>query len=96
MPEIRHTVAWRVTKATALPNARLRVAFVDGTEGEVDMSEFLRGPQVDGTVFAALREREVFEQVAVVLGAVRWPNGADLAPDAMYDEIKVKGCWVLE
>ena len=30
-------------------------------------------------------------RVAVVLGAVQWPNGADLAPDA----IREHGCWVV-
>jgi len=26
---------------------------------------------------------------------VQWPNGADLAPDTMYDEIKAHGRWIL-
>jgi hypothetical protein len=32
----------------------------------------------------------------VVLGAVQWPNGADLAPDAMYDAIRERGQWILD
>ncbi len=32
-PPIKHTVAWRVTTVSALPDARLRVTFVDGTVG---------------------------------------------------------------
>jgi hypothetical protein len=96
VPPIQHTVAWRVTAVAALPGARLRVTFVDGTEGEVDMRSFLSLPKLDGTLFAALRDRAIFEQARVVLGAVRWPNGADLAPDAMYDVIKEHGCWVLD
>jgi hypothetical protein len=32
---IIHTVPWRVTSVTALPDARLQVTFVDGTAGEV-------------------------------------------------------------
>jgi hypothetical protein len=31
-----------------------------------------------------------------VLGAIQWPNGADLAPDAMYDAIRQSGLWVLD
>ena len=34
--------------------------------------------------------------VTALPGAVQWPNGADLAPDAMYDEIRANGRWVLE
>jgi hypothetical protein len=30
------------------------------------------------------------------MGAVQWANGADLAPDAMYDAIKAHGKWIVE
>lgn len=96
VPSIRHTVPWRVVSVTVLPDARLRVTFVDGTIGEVDMRAFMGNPKVDGTVFEALRSPAVFAQAAVVLGAVQWPNGADLAPDAMYDAIREHEVWVLD
>ncbi|MGH8645880.1 MAG: DUF2442 domain-containing protein [Gammaproteobacteria bacterium] len=95
-PTIRHTVPWRVRSVSALPEFRLRVTFVDGTAGEVEMSALLRSTEIDGTVFALLRDPAVFGQVRVQLGAVQWPNGVDLAPDAMYDEIKAHGRWMLE
>ena len=41
-PTIKHTVSWRVTSVDVLPDARLRVTFVDGTSGEVYMEAFLR------------------------------------------------------
>ena len=94
-PPIRHTVPWRVTSVTILPAARLRVTFVDGTSGDVDMRAFLERSDVTGSVFEALRDPVHFEAAAVVLGAVSWPSGADLAPDAMYDAIRHRGCWVL-
>ncbi len=95
-PNIRHTVPWRVSSVTALPDSRLRVRFVDGLSGEVEMRGFLNNPKVDGTVFEALRDMAMFVQARVVLGAVQWPNGADLAPDAMYDAIRERGVWVLD
>ena len=94
-PPIRHTVPWRVSSVAVLPDARLRVTFVDGTAGEVDMRAFLSNPKVDGTVFEALRNPATFAQARVVLGAVQWPNGADLAPDAMYDAIRESGVWIV-
>jgi hypothetical protein len=89
-------VPWRVSSVTAFPDSRLRVTFVDGLSGEVDMRGFLALPKVDGTVFEALRDMTIFVQARVVLGAVQWPNGADLAPDAMHDAIREHGVWVLD
>lgn len=94
-PAIRHTVPWRVTSVEALPDARLRVTFIDGTAGEVDLQAFLRNPELEGTVFEPLRDATTFGQVRVVLGAIQWPDGADLAPDAMYDAIREHGVWVV-
>jgi hypothetical protein len=67
-PAIRHTVPWRVISVTALPDFRLRVTFVDGTSGDVDMRRLLRNPNIDGTVFEPLRDPSLFSQVQVVLG----------------------------
>jgi hypothetical protein len=72
------------------------VTFVDGVSGEVDMRAFLARPEVNGTVFEALRDPQVFERVTLILGAASWPNGADLAPDAMYDAIRANGTWTFE
>src|SRR5947207_236020 len=83
-PAISHTVPWRITSVTALPDARLDVTFVDGTSGTVNMREFLGDVKVEGTVFEPLRDSAVFAEARVVMGAVQWPTGADLAPDAMY------------
>ena len=95
-PTIKHTVPWRVTAVIALPDARLRVTFVDGISGEIDMGAFLSNSAIDGTIFEPLRDAVIFAQVQVVLGAIQWPNGADLAPDAMYDAIGERGVWVLD
>ncbi|MSV27925.1 MAG: DUF2442 domain-containing protein [Bryobacterales bacterium] len=46
-------------------------------------------------VFEALREPRVFDQVFVDHGAVAWPGDIDLAPDAMYLEIRSHGEWLL-
>jgi len=95
LPPIRHTVPWRVVAVQVLPAYRLRVSFVDGTQGEVEMRAFLNGPEIDGTAFQALRDPGLFGQATVKLGAVHWPGRADLAPDAMYDAIRESGRWVL-
>lgn len=59
------------------------IQFEDGIEGEVDLRQSLRGP-----MFEPLRNVEYFKQVRVEpeLGTIVWPNGADIAPETLYDE----------
>ena len=79
-----------VTEVHVLPGHKLSVLFADGLKGTVELSERLEGP-----IFGPLRDETLFSQAYIEHGAVVWPNGADLAPDAMYDEIKKSGCWVV-
>ena len=69
----------------------LRVEFADGVGGEV---KFL--PSHLTGVFEPLREPNFFNQVFFASGAVTWPGELDLAPDAMYDAIKINGHWTLQ
>jgi tRNA(Arg) A34 adenosine deaminase TadA len=44
-------------------------------------------------VFARLRDPAQFAAVGIDHGAVTWPGELDLAPDAMYAEIRAHGHW---
>lgn len=90
---MKYNVPWVVASVRALPRHRLRVEFVDGTKGEVDVAPMVFGRKAG--VFKALRDPAVFNRVDVCDGVVTWPGELDLAPDAMYDEIKARGRWVL-
>lgn len=94
VPPIKITAPWRVKAVEAPDGYRLHVRFIDGLEGEVDMSEFVHAP--DAGVFAVLADPDVFAQAYVELGAVTWPGELDLAPDAMHDEIEKNGVWKLK
>ena len=83
---------WRVASVQALTAFRLRVRFVDGTEGMVDLAALIHSPGAG--VFAALADPLIFSQVFVEHGAVTWSGEIDLAPDAMYAKIKKAGTWV--
>ncbi len=93
-PPIAPKVPWRVSSVSALPGFRLAVRFMDGSEGEVDLSRLVASERAG--VFSKLRDPEVFAKVYLEYGAVSWPGEIDLAPDAMYDEIRANGRWVLE
>jgi Protein of unknown function (DUF2442) len=77
---------WRVASVEALPSFRLRVRFLDGLEGVVDMSGLTASPNAG--VFAALADSEAFHRAFIRLGAVCWPGDLDIAPDAIYAAIK--------
>ena len=95
-PPVSSSAPWRLASATVLSGLRIRVSFVDATEGEIHLEQFIRSPRVAGTLFEALRDPALFAQARVVGGVLCWPNGADLAPDAMYDAIRATGTWVVE
>jgi hypothetical protein len=81
---------WNVVSVNRLPPLALAVRFSDGTEGTVRFeTSHLNG------VFEALKDPDIFRQARVEFGAVTWPGDIDLAPDAMYQEIKRAGEWVL-
>jgi hypothetical protein len=82
-----------VAEVRAEDNYRLYVRFFDGTAGYVEMKERVLSP--GAKAFASLADPEVFSQVGIGLGTVMWANEMDLAPDAMYDEIKRNGVWIL-
>ena len=76
----------RFVRVNASPGYTLDVVFADGVSGQIDLSARLFGP-----VFEPLRDPDLFSQVRVdEFGAVCWPNGADLAPDAIYRSITQK------
>jgi hypothetical protein len=85
-PAVRPTMPWRVASVEALSGYRLRVRFLDGLEGVVDMSALIASPGAG--VFAALTDAPVFNRAFVRLGAVCWPGDLDIAPDAIHAAIK--------
>ena len=60
----------------------LALTFDEGTHKCVDVS-----PLLDGPIFEPLRDPSYFARVVLdpVAGTVVWPNGADFAPEALYD-----------
>jgi hypothetical protein len=82
-------VPWYVVDVRATSDHSLTVRFIDGTQGEVEMANVLASDSPG--VFAVLRDPAFFRQVYVNDGAVTWPGDLDLAPDAMYDDIRATG-----
>lgn len=85
------TAPWRVRTLSVLPDYRLAVTFQDGVSGVVDLSGLTSA--LDLGVFAPLKDQAYFGQARLELGAVTWPNGADLDPAWMHDQIAQARTW---
>lgn len=70
-----------VLEATVCGDRSLRLTFDDGSSKRVDL-----GPLLEGPVFEPLHDPTYFALVRVdpECGTVIWPNGADLAPEALF------------
>jgi hypothetical protein len=76
----------KLIHAEALPGYRLRLRYVDGVVGDVDLSH-LAGKGV----FQLWNDPEAFARVSIgTAGEVRWSDEVDLCADALYLEITGK------
>ena len=71
----------RVAEVKPLQGYRLWLRFYDGKVGVIDLINELWGP-----MFGPLKDTALFMQAMVdpELETVIWPNGADLAPEFLY------------
>ncbi|MFB3133211.1 MAG: DUF2442 domain-containing protein [Rhodothermales bacterium] len=71
-----------VTRVRPIDGYRLEVEFNDGVVKEVDLKD-----ELYGEVFEPLKDIETFKQVAVDVetNTIAWPNGADFAPEFLYE-----------
>jgi hypothetical protein len=74
-----------VRSVRPLGGHRLRLEFSDGSQGQRDFAELV---QRDRPVLEPLRDTAYFARVFLQRGAPTWPNGFDLAPWALYDEME--------
>lgn len=68
-------------EAEHIGSYRLRLTFSDGKVGDVDLEH-----ELWGEVFEPLKDPAVFKcfRIDHELGTVVWPNGADFAPEFLY------------
>ncbi|MDI6751913.1 MAG: DUF2442 domain-containing protein [bacterium] len=75
-----------VKEAKHLHDYVIWLRFNDGAIGKVDLKD-----ELYGEVFEPLKEIEMFKSFKVDpdLETIAWDNGADLAPEFLYDKMKV-------
>jgi len=77
----------RVEEAHYVEGFTIHVRFSDGTEGDVDLGE-----ELHGEVFEPLKDPALFRRFTVhpEFHTLCWPNGADLAPEFLYEKVQVR------
>lgn len=71
-----------VDRAQHVRDYLLDITFDDGTRKTVDVEPLLKGE-----MFESLRDPDQFTKLTIdpISKTIVWPNGADLAPEALYE-----------
>jgi hypothetical protein len=71
-----------VTEAEYIDGYRIHLKFNDGVQAIVDLKHELYGPKFGGLV-----DVNLFKEVKLEpeLSTIVWPNGADIAPEILYE-----------
>ena len=82
---MKNIVIREVVEAKIIKDYIVELVFDDFKKGIIDLRQYLgRG------IFKGLLDKRKFRQMKVnaELGTICWPNGADIAPDTLYSQIK--------
>ena len=69
-----------VTGAEHRGGYRIHVQFNDKTAKTIDF-----GPWLEGPMFEPLKDLDYFRKFFLDGGTIAWPNGADIAPETLYE-----------
>ena len=81
----------RVVDAQYLHDYFIHISFSNGKEGTIDLSPF-----IGQGVFEPLLDKTYFNKLFVDGWTISWPNGADIAPETLYELTEKAGIMVNE
>ena len=82
---------WRIQAVSVLPDFRLALTFRDGLTGIADFSAL--NTSKDSGIYEPLANADFFAQVQIELGTLTWPNGADMDPAWLHDNLATNKTW---
>ena len=69
-----------VVSVKYLDNYQLKLTFNNGIEGIVDLEQ-----ELYGEIFEPLKDKSLFQKVFLTSRTIEWPNGADFAPEFLFE-----------
>ena len=69
-----------VVKADYLDGYRVKLLFNTGETRVADLSKSL-----NGSIFVPLKDIDYFKKFSIKFNTIEWDNGADYAPEYLYD-----------
>ncbi len=70
-----------VIEAEYVSDYKIRITFDNGEKKTADCFKWLKGE-----IFEPLKNPDYFRNFFVDGWTISWPNGADISPEALYDE----------
>ncbi len=70
-----------VIDAEYISNYKIKLTFDTGEKKIADCAQWL-----EGEVFEPLKNKDYFRSFFVNGWTISWPNGADIAPETLYEE----------
>jgi len=70
----------KVIKAEYVDNYLVRLLFNNGVEKTVNLEK-----ELYGSIFSPLKDLEIFRNFKIDCNTISWANGADLAPEYLYE-----------
>ena len=75
------TQLWlHVTAVEYLEGYKLKLEFNNGIEAIVDLES-----ELYGEIFEPLKNQDLFRQAFITSRTIEWPNGADFAPEFLFE-----------
>ena len=68
-----------VTQAKYLNGYRILLTFNNGVKKIVDLQN-----ELNGKIFEPLKNKEKFKKFSIKFNTIEWENGADIAPEYLY------------
>ncbi len=71
-----------VVNAKYIKNYKVWISFDDGQEGEIDLKNKIKNKN---GVFKPLKNENYFKNFKIENDTLSWENGADFAPESLYE-----------